>query len=201
MIHRRTAGTAAVFALALAFAPSLTVEASAQTKSAQTNANPAAPITAIYKHIVASYNPKTKDIENGYFVTQAKARHRWLTRSFAALWDKADALTAPGDAGEPGYDPITDSQDPMVRDPRVTTDTIAGDTARVTATFLSHDNARVVVHYTMMREDGAWKIDEIVNAHDGRDWSVRKNIAYYIEGFHDGDWTPPPRTSPNYQEQ
>jgi hypothetical protein len=201
MIIRRTASTVALFALALAFASSMTGAALAQTQSARTKADPAAPITAIYKHIVASFNPKTREIENGYFETRANARHRWFTRSFAALWDKADALTAPGDAGEPGYDPITDSQDPMVRDPRVTTDTVAGNTARVTATFLSHDNERIVVHYDMVREDGAWKIDEIVNDHGPRSWSVRKNIAYYIEGFHDGDWTPPPRTSPNYQEQ
>ena len=76
--------------------------------------DPAAPIVAIYRIVSAG-----DGTIGGYVITRKKSRHRWLSRSFAALWDKSDAVTPKGDESPPGADPITNSQDPKVRDPQV----------------------------------------------------------------------------------
>jgi hypothetical protein len=76
--------------------------------------------------------------------------------------------------GPPGFDPVSNSQDPLVRAPRVAVEKQDGRTATVAATFRSHDNESDTVRYDLVRERGAWKIDDIRGTVDGKEWSLRK---------------------------
>jgi hypothetical protein len=131
---------------------------------------PAALITAIYKRAAAG-----KGDRGGQFVwLNAKSRPRFLTASLTRLWNETDAKVAPGDMGPPGFDPVSNSQDPLVRTPTVATEKQDGRSATVAATFRSHNRESVTVRYDLRRERGAWKIDDIRGTVDGKEWSIRK---------------------------
>jgi hypothetical protein len=104
----------------------------------------------------------------------ARSRPRWLSASLIRLWAAADAKVAPGDMGPPGFDPVSNSQDPMVRAPTVAVEKEDGRTATVAATFRSHNRKSITVRYDLVRERGAWKIDDIRGTVDGTEWSIRK---------------------------
>jgi len=131
--------------------------------------DPAAPIVAIYRIVSAG-----DGTVGGYVITRKQSRHRWLSRSFAVLWDKSDAVTPKGDENPPGADPITDSQDPKVRDPQVVVEKRDAGTAVVAASFRSWGDETRTVRYDMVREGGAWKIDDIAHQvrQQGRQLSV-----------------------------
>jgi acetyl-CoA acetyltransferase len=69
------------------------------------------------------------------------------------------------------FDPVTDSQDPMVERLSIAPES---DNAAA-ATFCSGD-VRHIVRYLFVREDGAWRIDDIaVGAGDDK-WDLREII-------------------------
>jgi len=160
--------------------------------------DPAAPIVAIYRIVSAG-----DGAIGGYVIMRKKSRHRWLSRSFAVLWDKSDAVTPKGDENPPGADPITDSQDPKVRDPQVVVEKRDAGTAVVAASFRSWGDETRTVRYDMVREGGAWKIDDIHTKSDSKadnyQWSIRKELAYNVEAMRSGRWITPPKDSPNAQ--
>ena len=132
--------------------------------------SPAALITAIYQRAAAG-----KGDSGGQFVwLNARSRPRWLSASLVRLWAEADAKVQPGDEGPPGFDPVTNSQDPLVRAFTVATEKQDGKTATVAATFRSHNNESLTVRYDLVRERGAWKIDDIRGTVDGKEWSIRR---------------------------
>jgi hypothetical protein len=132
--------------------------------------SPAALIAAIYKRAAAGLGDS-----GGQFVwLNAKSRPRWLSASLTKLWNAVDAKVAPGDMGPPGFDPVSNSQDPLVRAPKVAVEKDDGRTATVAATFRSHRRKPDTVRYDLVRERGAWKIDDIRGTVDGKEWSIRK---------------------------
>jgi hypothetical protein len=150
-----------------------TLAASASLASAASD--PAALITAIYKRASAG-----KGDSGGQFVwLRAKSRPRWLSASLVRLWAEADAKVAPGDEGPPGFDPVTNSQDPMVRAFAVVVERQDGGSATVAATFGAKKGGlrgqpTETVRYDLVRERGVWKIDDIRGTVDGKAWSIRK---------------------------
>ena len=154
--------SAAALAASTALAPSLAYAAD----------GPDTLITAIYKRAASG-----KGDSGGQFVwLSAKSRPRYLSASLTRLWNAADAKVEPGDAGPPGFDPVTSSQDPLVRAPKVAVEKQDGQTATVAATFRSHNNEAVTVRYDMVRERGAWKIDDIRGSVGGKAWSIRQIV-------------------------
>ena len=94
--------------LALAFSLSLTPAFAADS-------GPAAPIIAIYQRVVASYDGKRNNADNGHFIWKNdKTRRQYFSARTAKLWRDADRLTLKGDQGPLGSDPVTNSQDPLV---------------------------------------------------------------------------------------
>jgi hypothetical protein len=92
---------------------------------------PADPITAIYRKVAAG-----KGEDGGNFVYQEKKdRARWLTASFAKAWNEPDAKTPKGDETPPGFDPVSNSQDPKVLNVKVELEKSDGKTATVAASF------------------------------------------------------------------
>jgi hypothetical protein len=128
--------------------------------------------------IAAIYKRATGD-QGGAFVWLARRdRARYFSRELAALWNAADKRTAKGDQNPPGFDPVTESQDPMVKNPRVAVKARRKDTAVVAATFSSWGEPpeRVTVLYDMRRERGRWVIDDIRGTVDGKEWSIKQIV-------------------------
>jgi hypothetical protein len=77
---------------------------------------PDAVVTAIYQGVVTSYDGKSNNTDNGYFIWKNDtARRQYFSARTAKLWRAADRLTPKGDESPPGLDPVTNSQDPLVR--------------------------------------------------------------------------------------
>jgi hypothetical protein len=157
-------------------------------------ASPAEPIIAIYKKAAAG-----KGEDGGNFVYQERRdRARWLSKSLAALWNAEEARTPKGDETPPGFDPVSNSQDPKVRNVKVVLEKRDGKRATVAASFDSWPRGRTVeeqernppdprdritVRYDMVLEHGPknaiWKIDDIRGTIDGKAWSIRAIVNHF----------------------
>ncbi len=143
--------------------------------------SPAAPIRAIYTQAAAGNG----DTGGNFVWDDAKDRPRYLSKSLTALWAKSDARIEPGYAGPIDFDPITNSQDPQVYGFAITIEKQDAQRATVLATFeySKPPQARKIttVTYDLVREDGAWKIDDIRGAATGNGWrwSVRQHLANF----------------------
>jgi|SRR5262245_31274219 len=147
----------------------------ASTTLAPAADDPAALITAIYQRAAAG-----KGDSGGQFVwLRASSRPRWLSASLTRLWNAADARVAKGDMGPPGFDPVTSSQDPLVRSFTVAVEKQDRTRATVAATFRSHNNEAITVRYDLVRERGAWKIDDIRGSDEGKEWSIRRMLREF----------------------
>ncbi len=173
MITRRTFAFSSLFAAAIAPA------ASAQAPSPS---DPVAILTAIYTRAA-----KGKGDGGGTFIIDTKAaKAKYLSKSLVALWAKADAHTHKGDVGPVDFDPVTNSQDPDVKSFTMATEKLEADKATIAVTLIGHrqDDRKPgdeVVRYDMVREAGAWKIDDIKGAADGEAWSVRAMLQDFLK--------------------
>ena len=169
MISRRT--------LVLSGAALLAASLPASAQSAGSN-DPLAIVNAIYTRASAGDGHS-----GGQFVwLEAKDRPRYLSKSLVALWAKADVNTPKGDEGPPGFDPVTNSQDPDVKSFEVKAEKQDADKAVISVTITGHRGARSkpgdnVIHYEFVRDGGNWKIDDIKGAIDGEPWSIRTMLA------------------------
>jgi hypothetical protein len=177
-------------AVALATAAVFAFTALLPAVSARVADGPDAVITAIYKRAAAG-----KGEDGGNFVYQEpKDRTRWLTKSLAALWNVEETKTPKGDETPPGFDPVSNSQDPKVLNVKIVLEKSDGKTATVAASFDSWSRGltreeqdrnppdprdRITVRYDMILENGRWKIDDIRGLTDGKEWSVRAIIKQW----------------------
>jgi len=168
MIGRRElvlSGTAGLLAAALA-------------RGALAADDPAGIVTAIYARAA-----KGKGDAGGAFVIENKpARAKYLSKSLAALWAKADARTRTGDVGPVDFDPVTNSQDPDVKSFKVVAEKQEAENATIAVTIEGHHGPRAkpadqTMRYDFVREAGQWKIDDIKGSADGKPWSVRGVLA------------------------
>lgn len=175
MIHMRAITRLLVaLALTLALTPALAVDA-----------GPAAPVIAIYKRVVDSFDGKSSNTDNGYFIWKDdKTRRRYFSARTAKLWREADRLTPKGDESPPGFDPVTNSQDPLLR----AFDTSIEKQDATSATVLvrisdkpgpiTQPAPRDLIRYDMVLEGGRWLIDDIRGTVDTA-WSVRQALTQY----------------------
>ena len=111
---------------------------------------PADIVTAIY-HIYAG--PKG-DYQTGNLDDKRVAVY--LSKSLRAALKAMDARSKKLNEPILDFDPVTDSQDPQVERLTIAPE---GDAAAV-ATFYSGE-VKHVIRYSFVREDGAWKVDDI----------------------------------------
>jgi hypothetical protein len=103
-------------------------------------------------------------------------RKRYLSRGLRAEIDAMVRRTPEGDAPDLDFDPISSGNDPNFHDLRIATESEQGRRAVVIADFVSHqDKMRTVLRYLLVREDGRWKIDDII-ASGKNEWRVRRVI-------------------------
>jgi hypothetical protein len=146
---------------------------------------PDAPVTAIYQRVVASYDGKRNNTDNGYFIWKSdKARRQYFSATTAKLWREADRLTPKGDEGPPGFDPVTNSQDPLLRAFDTTIERQDTKTATVLVRIsekpgpITQPVPRELIRYDMVLERGRWRIDDVRGTIDS-EWSLRKMLIRY----------------------
>lgn len=117
--------------------------------------DPANAVTGIYTRAAQG-----KGDSGGNFVVGNKvARSKYLSKSLAALWARADARTRKGEVGPIDFDPVTNSQDPDVKSFKVTAEKQEGDKATIAVTIEGHQGPRPkpadqTVRYYLVQEDG-----------------------------------------------
>jgi hypothetical protein len=101
---------------------------------------------------------------------------RFLSRGLRAALKSMLRRAPKGDAPSLDFDPITNGNDPSFHDLHIRTESENGARAVVIADFVSHqDTVRTVLRYFLVRENGGWKVDDIV-ASGKNQWQVRKLI-------------------------
>jgi len=130
-----------------------------------TDAAPADIVAEIYR----LYAGAKGDYQNGSIEDKRVAA--LFTKSLRAALKAMD--TRSKKANEPilDFDPVTDSQDPMVERLTIAPEGESG----AAATFYSGD-VKHVVRYVFAREDGAWKVDDIAGGAGDDKWDLREII-------------------------
>jgi hypothetical protein len=140
--------------------------------------DPVAIVNAIYARAA-----KGKGNGGGAFIIESKAaKAKYLSRSLVELWARADAHTPKGDVGPVDFDPVTNSQEPDVKSFTAVAEKLDADKAVIAVTIAGRGAPRAkpadnTIRYILVREDGAWKIDDISGASDGEPWSIRSMLA------------------------
>ncbi len=140
--------------------------------------DPATIVNAIYARAA-----KGKGDGGGAFIIENKAaKVKYLSKALVALWAKADAHTPKGDVGPVDFDPVTNSQEPDVKSFYVVAEKLEADKAVVAVTMAGRGTPRTkpadnTVRYHFVRDDGQWKIDDILGTSDGEPWSIRDMLA------------------------
>jgi hypothetical protein len=140
--------------------------------------DPLAIINAIYARAA-----KGRGDGGGAFIIENKeAKAKYLSKSLAELWAKADAHTSKGDVGPVDFDPVTNSQEPNVKSFKAVAEKLEADDAKIAVTIAGRGAPRPksvdnIIRYNFVRDDGRWKIDDISGASDGEVWSIRAMLA------------------------
>src|ERR1700722_5390959 len=147
--------------------------------------SPSAPVAIVNAIYVRAAKGKGKG--GGAFVIENKAaKAKYLSRSLAELWAQADAHTPKDDVPPIDFDPVTNSQEPDIKSFKVVTEKLDADKAVIAVTLTGHaappsKPADQVIRYNFVRDNGAWKIDDISVASDGEPWAIRDVLTDYLK--------------------
>jgi hypothetical protein len=139
----------AVAALALAAFPA----------SAETYKTPKALLKALY-----SYDTDNSDAEAPSPYSVFFSDH--LNELLQADLDN----TKEGDAGTIDFDPVIAGQDGEASDVKIGEPILMKDTAEVEVQF--ENGEEVTLYYTLVKEHGGWKVDDIANQQGDNPWSL-----------------------------
>lgn len=109
-------------------------------------------------------------------------RQRLMSKELSAMFARDELfMDESGDMGHVAADPFISGQDGEVRNLQVAvTEPPAGGKALVTASFRSFKQP-VSVRFRMVEEGGAWRIDDIVNRVNGKDYPIRAELSQPYE--------------------
>jgi hypothetical protein len=108
---------------------------------------------------------------------KADVQKRWYSKSLngaLAAMARKEKKT-----GEPilDFDPITNSQDPTVKDLTISVESQTDSVATVAAKFAAEEKSSQIVRYIFRREGGDWKLDDMTATNNGKDeWKLREII-------------------------
>lgn len=138
-------------------------------------AGPEAPVREAYAIVVKQLGPNGDGVEPPW---RPPHRDRLISRGLADMFARDDLYQEEAqEIGHLGYDPFIGGQDGEVKGLRVAvTRKPEGGKAEVTASFTSFKQP-TSVRFSLIEEDGDWRIDDIVNRHDGRDLGVRQSLS------------------------
>lgn len=115
---------------------------------------------------------------------QDKIRAKYFTKSLrdlvVALEKKAKQKDDPG----LDFDPVTNSQDPSVKDLKIEQDGESDGESAVNASFATESGSdRMVIRYIFLRQQDAWKLDNITTGTGGEGWDLRKLIKGILDEY------------------
>ena len=123
----------------------------------------------IVAEIYRLYAGPKGDYQNGSIEDKRVAA--FFTKSLRAALKAMDARSKKINEPILDFDPVTDSQDPMVE--RLS---IAPESDSVVAASFYSGDVKHVVRYVFAREDGAWRIDDIAGGAGDDKWDLREII-------------------------
>jgi hypothetical protein len=131
-------------------------------------------VAAIYR---AAAGPGGNYDDGTSVIFDPDTRKRFLSKRLRAAIAAMLKRTPKGDAPDLDFDPVVAGNDPSVHDLKIATESAGPTQAVVIADFQSHgDTERTVLRYLLVKEGGAWKVDDIIAI--GKDkWQVSKIIA------------------------
>ena len=154
----------------------LALAAPAFAGSATNPADPRAPVAALYA-AEKSGRPT--------LVTPAQ-RAAALTRGLAALWDKTEARARSNGEVAIDFDVVSNSQGATVKFYALTIERRDAKTATVVATidpgdWLRRSPRENKIRYTLARQAGRWRIDDVSGVVEPKAWSLRDALARALE--------------------
>lgn len=126
-------------------------------------------VAAIYR--LAAADPKKAKPVSPF--DQRATREKYFSKSFDLLITSSETKAAHDGYAAIDFDPISASQDAELQKVTLKTDILGLGKAIVSASFLNH-GLNTVVTYDFIREDGAWRVDDIKGTTEREAWSVRK---------------------------
>ena len=148
----------------------LALAASMANSRARADESPVAIVTLFYK-VSAGKDGKYSG-NSAYY--QDKIRAKYFSKSLRALADASDKKARKENGVGLDFDPVTDSQDPSVKDLKFEPD---GEAA-VKASFAVEGGAdRKVIRYVFVRQNDAWKLDNMTAGVGEDGWDLRKLLA------------------------
>lgn len=128
--------------------------------------------------VAALYAEHIKSIDGDGKPVQANGAvwPRFFTPSLIVLWRKVNSRTPDGDQGPVDFDPFTASQDPEVKDLKLTLEASAEASATVLASFRQH-GGETRVAYSLRKAKEGWRIDDVVTRIEGQRWSLRRALS------------------------
>ncbi|OJF93516.1 hypothetical protein AX760_05685 [Pararhizobium antarcticum] len=128
--------------------------------AAETYGTPEALLEALY-----SYDTRQTD------ETAPSLYSPFFSEGLNAVWQADIDKTPEGDMGAIGFDPVISGQDGEATNVEVGQPIILDDTAEVEVTFTNFEP--VTLYYTLVRENGGWKVDDIASQQGEYPWSLR----------------------------
>jgi hypothetical protein len=98
---------------------------------------------------------------------------RFTSKRLGALFDYYDAHASPDEVGALDFDPFVDGQDYELKDFAITPEKVSGDKATIVVKFINFDRLTTLT-YRLVREAGAWKIDDIESKAPEYPWVLSK---------------------------
>jgi hypothetical protein len=134
---------------------------SAVGATAETFTTPQALLKALYAYDIETTPDDAPTFYMPFF-------SKGLIAAFQADRDR----TPEGEQGALGFDPVISGQDGAASNLKIGTPAIQGDKAQVTVTF--RNGEKVTLTYSLVREQGGWKVDDIAEPNTQYPWRLRK---------------------------
>ena len=130
---------------------------------------------AVVQQIYSGKTPTTKGLD---IFNNAKLRAKYLSKDLAAAVKKdSDEAGKSGDVGALDFDPVSDSQDPMIKDLKIEPQPVQGDKAQVKVSFETYDPGRDELVYDLVKEGGQWRVSNITKLGSKDAWSLRQILS------------------------
>lgn len=120
---------------------------------------PEALLEALYSYDTARTAENAPSPYSPFFSDQLNAR-----------FQEDAEYTQVGDAGTIDFDPVIGGQDGQATDVEIGEPSVNGDTAEVEVTFQNAEP--VTLSYTLVKEHGGWKVDDIADQQGKYPWSL-----------------------------
>lgn len=131
---------------------------------------------AVVQQIYSGKTPETKGID---IIGNAKLRARYLSKDLAAAVKKdIDESAKSGEVGALDFDPVSDSQDPLIKDLKIDPASVQGEQAQVGVSFNRGDPKRDELVYDLVKENGQWRVSNISKKGNAEEaWSLRQMLS------------------------